>query len=139
VPDAELTTEDLRTFQKAAARWVFVAWLAGESALIAALALSGSAQRFAPPGTRPQIAVPVMIGRVVLFPGIQVTSYVASRLRVGGARPPSSGKSMPLVGIALIAIDLAVVAVVWGWLLPWLITAMRVYLWPRRAFLKGGA
>ena len=122
-------------FQRAAAKWVAWFWLGGTVGLFTIFVWSGATERLMGPGTPPHLAAPTLLARMMLFPGIQVASFVAFKLGLLTHLWHFDGSASSwLVSLGIVVAGLAITAFVWGVLVPWMVTAFRVYLWPKRAF-----
>ena len=121
---APLSNADAHRFRRRVATFVGIGWSAGLATTVAALAWLGDVQ-----GVR--LANMQGLSRVLetlLFPGF----HVAALAWGASARPPLGGGVAPGT-FGLFAVVFATAGLFWSGLVPWMVTALRVYLWPYRA------
>ena len=122
---APLSNAEAHRFRRRAATIVGSGWAAGLVMTVAAMAWLGDVR-----GVR--IANMQGLSRtleVLLFPGFHVAALAWGAF---GARPPLGAGATPGT-LGLFTVVFAAAGLFWNGLVPWVLTALRVYLWPYRA------
>ena len=123
-----LTGLGVRNFQRAAARWVPCLWLGGTLCAFPLFVWFGIPERIYGPS---RVAAPTLLTEMVLFPGLQVARLAAFKLGLlVNASPGHPDGELWLPGFAVVLSGFTITLLFWCVLVPWIVTAGRVYVWP---------
>ena len=131
-----LTDHEVQEFRRVATRWVGRLWFGGVFLVFAALVASGATERLVGSHLPPPVAAAALLCQVVGFPGLQAAAFVAWKAGFIAHLEHLGSACFWATGIGVLSAGVALTGVFWGIAVPWVITAARVYVWPR-PFVRG--
>ena len=133
--DGRLADEDVRDFHRRTRRWVFRLWAGSVAILLGVIIWFLKARQLDLAHVPP--AVTFVVFKVLLFPGSYIAAVVALKLGITPGMP-ASGLVTPLEPRTFLLVvllgGLVVNVIFWALIVPWVLTALRVYVWPGRGY-----